>query len=189
MNKTLDTETALAIVFGTVFMIMVFIYLATGTSVPDYLEVQICAIIVTVMAAIYGSVAGGLIPLASYLIVHLTYPRDGALTGVLFLIFIGLSTGHYASAFKIRTGEFKGISLVDFAVIEVVLAVIVWVCVQPLSGFYIEKADLRSTLNIGVMHFGIAAVTELCICLPILLLANRLFARRQEVSDAGKDFG
>ncbi len=184
MDNRLDMETAVATVLATVLMITVYIYLTGEMGVPDYLEVQICAIIVTVMAAIYGSAAGGLIPLASYLVVQLSYPRNGALTGMIFLIFIGIATGHFAVRFRIRSGNFKGISLVDYAVIEALIAIIVWVCVQPISSFYINKADLRDTLNTGVIYCGLFIVNAVCICLPVLLLANRLFRKRFEEAEA-----
>ena len=188
MDNRLDMETAAATVLGTIFMILVYSSLAMGTAVPDYVEVQICAIIVTAVAAIYGSVAGGLIPLVSYLAVHISYPRSGALTGMFFLIFFGIATGHYATRFKIRAGKFKGISLADYAVVEAVLAIIVWVCVQPLCSFYLNKADLRDTLNEGVIYCGLTIATELIICLPILMLANSLYAKRQKAMDTGNDY-
>jgi riboflavin transporter FmnP len=188
MENRLDMETATAITAASVFMISVYLYMALETGVPDYLEVQICAIIVTVMAAIYGMAAGILIPLVSYIAVHLSYPRSGALTGMLFLIFIGAATGHYAGQFRIREGRFKGKSLADYAVIETVLAVIVWVCMQPICSFFIDEADLRTTLNNGIMYCGISVVNELCICLPVILLANRLYGKRQEAMKAGEDY-
>ena len=184
MENRFDTETTVATIVGSVFMILVYMSLVMGTTVSDYVEVQICAIIVTVMAAIYGSAAGCLIPLISYLVVRISYPRDGALTGMLFLIVFGVATGHYASRFKIRKGKFRGISLVDFAVIETVLAIIVWVCVESLYGFYFERSDLRYALNDCVRHCGLSIAGELCIGLPILLLANSLYRKRQDAINA-----
>lgn len=188
MENRLDVEKTVAIIIGTVFMIMVYMYLAMKTTVPGYVEVQICVAIVTVIAAIYGSAAGILIPLVSYLVVYVSDPRDGALTGLLFLIFFGLGTGHFASRFKIRYGRFKGIGLVDYAVVEAFLAVIIWVCIQPVCSFYFQKTDLRSTLNDGVMYCAFTLAIELCIGLPLLLLANYMYKKRQEAIDAKNDY-
>ena len=77
MENRLDIEKTVAIIAGTVFMIMIYMYLAMETTVPGYVEIQICVAIITVLAAIYGSVAGILIPLASYIAVYVSNPRDG----------------------------------------------------------------------------------------------------------------
>ncbi len=188
MENRLDVEKTIAIITGTVFMIMVYMYLAMGTNLPGYVEIQICVAIVTVMAAVYGSAAGILIPLLSYLTVYVSNPRDGTLPGLLFLVFFGLGTGHFASRFKIRNGRFRGMSLADFAVVESFLAMIIWVCVQPLCSFYFQKTDLRSTLNDGVMNCAFTMAIELCIGLPVLLLANRLYGKRQEAIEAKNDY-
>lgn len=188
MENRLDIEKTVAIITGTVFMIMIYMYLAMETTVPGYVEIQICVAIITVLAAIYGSVAGILIPLASYIAVYVSNPRDGLLSGLLFLVFFGLGTGHFASRFKIRVGRFRGMSLADYAVVEAFLAVIVWVCVQPLCSFYFQKTDLRITLNDGVMNCALTLAIELCIVLPVLLLANRLYGKRQEAIDAKNDY-
>lgn len=150
--------------------------------------VQICSAVVIVIAAVTGTVSGFLMPLVSSMIVGIALMGFDVTVEFLILALFGISTGHYMEKLGVRKGEFNGIRIIDFCMLQIMLSIIAWICVYPLSDFYTYGRDLRETLNLGVFHCGISIIIELCICLPVLILCNRLFRQKRLVEDAQREY-
>ncbi len=188
MKNRFDTETVAAIVLGTILIVISYFGLTEYTALPDIWLIQIFAIVVVVIAAVYGTVAGLVIPLAAFLVINMANGGRNTDTAMLLLVFSGVATGHYADKFMVRDGRFKGIRLADYAVVETVVAVLAWVCIDPLFDFYVRSWDLRTTMLDGVKFCGITIVNMLCVCMPLLLLLNSLYKKYGQIVAAGNDY-
>ncbi|MCR5235085.1 MAG: hypothetical protein K6E53_14440, partial [Lachnospiraceae bacterium] len=106
MSKGFDTETVAAIVFGTILIVISYFSLMRYTGMSDIWMIQIFSVVVVVIAAVYGTVAGLMIPLAAFLVINMANGGRNTDTGMLLLIFSGVATGHYADKFMVRDGRF-----------------------------------------------------------------------------------
>ncbi len=188
MDKRFDIHTVTAIVIGTLMIIITNYYMHGYSPFPEEWTVQICSAIIIVTAAMTGTVAGFLMPLVSSLIVGIALMGSDVTVGFLLLALFGISTGHYMERLGVRRGEFTGIRIFDFCMLQIMLAIIAWICVYPLSNFYMYGHDLRDTLNRGAVHCGVSILIEMCICLPVLILCNRLFRQKRLVEDAQREY-
>ncbi|MBQ7480247.1 MAG: ECF transporter S component [Lachnospiraceae bacterium] len=188
MDKRFDIHTVTAIVIGTIIIIITNYYMHLSSSFSKEWIVQICSAVVIVIAAVTGTVSGFLMPLVSSMIVGIALMGFDVTVEFLILALFGISTGHYMEKLGVRKGEFNGIRIIDFCMLQIMLSIIAWICVYPLSDFYTYGRDLRETLNLGVFHCGISIIIELCICLPVLILCNRLFRQKRLVEDAQREY-
>lgn len=188
MDKRFDIHTVTAIVIGTIIIIITNYYMHLSSSFSKEWIVQICSAVVIVIAAVTGTVSGFLMPLVSSMIVGIALLGFDVTVEFLILALFGISTGHYMEKLGVRKGEFNGIRIIDFCMLQIMLSIIAWICVYPLSDFYMYGRDLRETLNLGVFHCGISIIIELCICLPVLILCNRLFRQKRLVEDAQREY-
>lgn len=188
MDKRFDIHTVTAIVIGTIMIIITNYYMHLSSSFSKEWIVQICSAVVIVIAAVTGTVSGFLMPLVSSMIVGIALMGFNVTVEFLILALFGISAGHYMEKLGVRKGEFNGIRIIDFCMLQIMLSIIAWICVYPLSDFYTYGRDLRETLNLGVFHCGISIIIELCICLPILILCNRLFRQKRLVEDAQREY-
>ncbi len=188
MDKKFDIHTVTAIVIGTIIIIITNYYMHLSSSFSKEWIVQICSAVVIVIAAVTGTVSGFLMPLVSSMIVGIALMGFDVTVEFLILALFGISAGHYMEKLGVRKGEFNGIRIIDFCMLQIMLSIIAWICVYPLSDFYTYGRDLRETLNLGVFHCGISIIIELCICLPVLILCNRLFRQKRLVEDAQREY-
>jgi hypothetical protein len=188
MKNRFDTETVASIVLGTMLIVLSYFALTQYTALSDMWLIQIFAIVVVVIAAVYGTVAGLMIPLAAFLVINMANGGRNTDTGMLLLIFSGVATGHYADKFMVRDGKFEGMRLADYAVVETVVAVLAWVCIDPLFNFYVRSWDLRVTMLLGVKFCGISIINMLCVCMPVLLLLNNLYKKYGKIVAARNEY-
>lgn len=188
MDKKFDIHTVTAIVIGTIMIIITNYYMHGLSPFPGEWTVQICSAIIIVIAVMTGTIAGLLMALVSSTIVGIALLGLDVTVGFLILTLFGVSTGHYMEKLNVRRGEFNGIRIFDFCILQIMLSIMAWICVYPLSNFYMYGRDLRETLNRGVIHCGISILIELCVCMPVLLLCNRLFRQKRLVEDAQREY-
>ena len=149
---------------------------------------QACSVVVVVIAAVYGIEAGILIPVAACTIYGVTM-RDPIITKeIIFLLLAGIVTGHYKDRFMVDKGDFSGVRILDYVVIETGVAVLTWLCLYPLGSFYLKQSDLRVTLTDGLKNCGICMIGKVCICLPVLLLLNVVLKKKFMVEEARKEY-
>ena len=188
MNLRFDTETVLAMVAGTMLLLFINIYDWALFPFPKYWMIAFSTAIVVIIAAIYGVVAGAIVPFAACTISVLAFWDAGIISELVSLLILGVATGHYMAKFEIGKGGFRGLKIVDLIVVEVALAVIVWVFIFPLTGFYFRDMGLTELMIEGVRICGVSTLSVLCVVLPVLLLLNRVFKKRQDTIDARREY-
>lgn len=188
MEKRLDTNAVVAIITGTVLLIITDYYIFHFPLVKYEWGIVLCAAIVIVIAAVYGSIAGAMVPLAASVITGVAFMGVGVFSGFLVLVLFGIATGNYVDKFEIRNGGFSKIRIFDFCMLETALAILAWICVYPLERFYVYKTDIRLSLDAAIFYCGVSILTNICICLPILIVFNRVFHKKRLLEDAGKEY-
>lgn len=188
MEKRLDNSAVAAIVTGTILLIITDYYMFNFPSLKHEWGIVACAVIVMIIAAIYGAIAGALVPFAASVVTGVAFMGLDVLTGFLVLLLFGIATGNYVDKLEVRKGGFAGIRIFDFCMLEIALTILAWICVYPLERFYVYKTDIRSSLDEGVLYCGVSILMILCICLPVLIVCNRLFHRKRLLEDAGKEY-
>lgn len=188
MEKRLDGRAVAAIVLGTILVIIVNRYMYVNLSVPREWAIQVCIVIVVIISAVFGILAGAIIPFVSSVIIGASFLGFNAVDELFLLLLFGVTTGHYADRLMVRKGQFVQIRLIDFFMIETALSVLAWICIHPLGRFYMYGTDLRISLNEGVKYCAVSIAANLCICLPVLIVCNRLFRKRRIVEDAEREY-
>ena len=184
----METGAVASITMGTVLLIVANYYIDNTAAVSDIWAVQVCAVFVVMSAAVYGMTSGIMMPVAAAIITGVSFMGMTALREMVLLLLFGIANGHYAEKFRIRRGEFTGIRIFDFCMLQTALSIVAWICVNPLAGFYIDRIDIRNFLDEGVIHCGVSILSGLCICLPLLLVSNRMFRNKRIVMDAEKEY-
>lgn len=188
MDKRFDIHTVTAIVIGTIMIIITNYYMHGLSPLPEEWTVQICSAVIIVIASMTGTTAGLLMSLVPSIIVGIALLGPDVMVSFLILALFGISMGHYMDKIGVRRGEFEGMRIFDFCMLQIMLSIITWICVYPLSNFYMYGRDLRDMLDRGVVHCGIAILIGLFICLPVLLICNRLFRQKRLVEDAQREY-
>lgn len=188
MDKKFDTPTVSAIVIGIILLIITN-YIFRG-FIPAYYEwaVQICSVVVVIIASMYGMIAGILIPAVALVITGVAFMGPDVFDDLLPLLILGAANGHYMDKLLVRRGDFSGIRILDFCILETALALLGWICIYPLERFYVYATDIRISLNKGIVYCGVSVLADLCICLPVLLICNHLFRKKRLIEDAEKEY-
>lgn len=188
MDNAFDKRTVISIVTGTIILIITNATIWTSPSVGDEWAVRICAVVLVIVSSISGTLTGFLVPLASCLLTGVVFGRPDAFLQMCLLLVTGVISGHYAGKTGVKYGRFEGIAILDYAVIETGAAIISWMCIQPLIYLYAYRQDLRTTIPRGFYECLISIGGKLIICLPVLLILNHFFRKRQLVEDAKREY-
>jgi hypothetical protein len=188
MDSRFDTKTVISIVTGTILLIITNAMVWNIPLLGDEWAIRICAVILVIVASVSGTITGILVPLVSCLLTGVVFGRPDAFIQMGILLVTGAVTGHYAEKTGVKYGRFSGIAILDYVVIETGAAVIAWLCIQPLLNLYAYKRDLRVTIPGGLYECLISVGGKLFICLPVLLILNHFFRKRQMVEDAKREY-
>ena len=188
MDNKFDTRTVVSIVTGTILLIITNVSVWSTPVIGDEWAIRISAAILVIVAAISGTITGVLVPVFSGLLTGIVCSRPDAFAQMGLLLVTGAATGHFADKVGVKFGRLHGIAILDFTVIEVCAAVIGWLCLYPLLYAYDYGQDLRKTIPYGLREAVISAVIKLLICMPILIIMNHFFMKRQMVEDARREY-
>ena len=188
MDNKFDTATVISIVTGTILLIITFVSVWNTPFIPDEWAVRIGGAVLVLVASVSGTVTGLTVPVFSCLLTGIVFNRPDTFAQMGLLLVTGVITGHYADKIGIKYGRFHGISILDFAVIETGAAVISWLCLYPLLQVYVYRQDLRITVPHGLFECVISVGVKIFICLPVLLIFNHFFKKRQMVEDARREY-
>ena len=188
MENRFDTKTVISIVVGTILLITINVSIWSTPLVGDEWAIRICAVVLVTAASISGTAMGVLVPVVSCLLTGVVFRRPDAFIEMCILFVTGAATGHYAEKTGVKYGKFTGMAILDFAVIETGAAIIGWLCLQPLLNLYAYGKDLRVTIPGGLNECLISIGGKMFICLPVLLISNYFFRKRQMVEDAKREY-
>ena len=188
MNKRFDIEAVVAMIAGTILLVMINVYRWEPFPRPQAWMIGVSTAVVVMVSAVYGVIAGALVPIAACTITGLAFWNAGVVSELVALLILGMMTGHYMDKFDIGRGNFRGLKIVDYAVVEAALAIVIWIFVTPLCKFYVNGAGLSDAIHEGVFYLGITFAIAVCICLPLLLLFNSLFKKRQTAIDTRREY-
>ena len=188
MDNSFDSKMVTAIVAGTVLLIIVNVYVWGDAALPDDIAIYLCLAVLVTVSSLFGTVSGLLIPVAACTLSGIVFTRSGAVVEMVLLVIAGVATGHYSDKFNIRHGGFDGLKILDYVVTEFGISVLIFVCVRPLMSLYLYNTDLKETLGAGVISLLISVGIAVCICLPLLLIFNHFYRKKQMVEDARREF-
>ena len=188
MENRFDTKTVIYIVVGTILLITVNASVWNIPRIGDEWAIRICAVALVIIASVSGTITGILVPVVSCLLTGVVFGRQDAFLEMSLLFVTGAASGHYAEKIGVKYGRFAGIAILDYAVIETGAAIIGWLCLKPLLNLYVYGQDLRVTIPGGLIECLISIGGKIFICLPILLISNHFFRKRQMVEDAKREY-
>ncbi len=188
MDEKYDGNSVITIILATLVLIAVSCLWRFREVFSRESIIQFGIVIVIIVSAVHGTLAGAVIPVVSCLICGIAFQDVYAVGYGCMLLVFGLSTGHFSDRFKIRDGEFAGALIVDYIMIEIVASIMAWVCIYTLGVFFIRKGDMRVYLYNGVANCGIALGEAVLICLPLLLFCNSVYKNKRMVDKANKEY-
>ncbi|MCR4807996.1 MAG: hypothetical protein K5857_10035 [Lachnospiraceae bacterium] len=188
MDNLFNKRSVIAIVTGTILLTVTNLTVWFTPAVDDRWAIRICAVILVIVASVSGILAGILIPVASCLFTGVVFSRPDAFLEMVLLLVTGAIMGHYSDKLEVSHGRFGGIYILDFTVIATGASIIAWLCIQPLAVLYVNLVDLRESISVGMDECLISVGAKLLICLPILLILNHFYRKRQMVEDAKREY-
>ena len=139
-----------------------------------------------IIAAIYGDIAGFIVPAAACAIVGAILSKYVAIEEFLMLGVIGIGTGYYANRFRVREGEFGKSEIRLFLVIEAIIAVFMWLFARPMTYLYLYKLSMIEVINSGFKDL-IAELLLVCVVgVPILIFMS-FIAKQYMLADVTAD--
>jgi hypothetical protein len=166
----------IAMIIGTVFLVAIGFWMRYA-ALPYVLETE--AIVIVLVAALFGASAGGMIAVATTLVYIAFLHVDTSFVHILAYIILAVGMGHYAPDFGVRDGTFNFSKAVDFCVIHLLLEGFVWMFFIPFFEFLLLRKNLFENLEKNTYSLIFTLVTDL-ILVPIFFAVSRMIAKRSD---------
>ncbi|HOO28095.1 MAG TPA: ECF transporter S component [Lachnospiraceae bacterium] len=174
MRYRLGIKEISATVFGSVAFIGISMFLLKhdcGKLSEYYFQIRL--LLLTVMSALFGPIAGVLIGAGgSELSDMLIFGRASYISVLAFGTY-GLFIGKYAKYYGIRDGLFNRHSAAAFNVIQMLSSMIIWGFIVPLLTFLANKQDLLEAEMAGLETTMFNAAAVCLVCTPVFWLIDQ----------------
>ena len=187
MSEKFDLRTVFAIIIGSFIMSIINLGIWHHNVFSPEISIPLSAIVVVVLAAMYGVIAGVMIPVIGCFVFGAVVDTSVAIAEMLALLALGLSAGFYMDKFMVHKGDFDGIRVLDFCVVQLQSSTIVWMFLRPLCLFYLYKYDIGEALFSSFTSFAIAMGVQVFICAPVLMLLSKHIKRNLLMRGAGSN--
>ena len=174
------TPEVIAMVAGTLFLFGLGA-LMRQMGFPYVLEAE--AVVVVLIAALFGIYAGGVVTVATTLVYIALLHVDTSFVHMAAYIVAAAGIGRYAADFGIREGGFKGRTIFDFVVIRLMVDIVIWIFFIPFFSFLTAKADLYDMIASGLKSLAIMVISD--IILVPLFIAIRAVAKKVQKNKKG----
>lgn len=170
------TPEVIAMIAGTVLLIGIG-FLLRYLNVPYTYE--IAAVVIVVIAAIFGPSAGGITAVASTLIFILLMHMDANYMLMLGYVLMSLGVGHYAPKFGIRDGAFDRDKALLFLAVHLLVEAFMWVFFVPFFTFLMYRTDLFIVLRKNIDSLVLTVLLNV-ILVPAFFAISACIRKGQE---------
>ena len=177
MSGKFDLKTVFAIIIGSFILSIINFGMWQHNIFSPEISIPISAIVVVVLATMYGMITGIMIPVIGCFIFGAVVDTPVAVAQMLALLALGISAGLYMDKFAVDKGDFNGIKILDFCVVQLQSSTIVWMFLRPLCLFYFYRYDIIDALFSSLFSFAIAVSVQICVCVPILVVLSKHIKR------------
>lgn len=136
-----------------------------STAVLDWVKIRV--LIVVVSSAIFGPIVGIICGVGGALLVDMMYYSNVRYGEIIAYAMNGYIIGRYRDIFGVLKGEFRGIKLLDFNIIQLLCMIVGAVLFLPLFFFITENANMRESIVIGTKSavgcFALTGTVGTCI--------------------------
>ena len=142
MNNNNGIKNVVAIGIGAALFFVLGRFVAIPSPVPNT-NISLQYAVLALLAAMYGSVAGGLIGFIGHTLVDLSWGGSPWWSWVITSAFVGMVIGVFAKKLNVQEGEFGKGKVTIFVIANVAAHVIGWVVVAPVLDIliYAEPAN------------------------------------------------
>ncbi|MBR6451651.1 MAG: hypothetical protein IKS87_03010 [Lachnospiraceae bacterium] len=165
-----------AMVIGTLLLV------GTGATmralnIPFVTETE--AVVIAVVAALFGPTAGGVVTVATEIVYLTVFQFDTDPAALIAFLLLAIMIGHYADDFYVREGKFEGRKILNWCVTYLVVQGFAWMFMIPFLRFLFTKENLFDMLWDSLSGLGFICVA-LIIITPVFYLASVLMRRSIE---------
>lgn len=115
------------------------------------------------LAAMYGSVAGGLIGFIGHTLIDLSWGGSPWWSWVIASAFVGVVVGLFAKKLAIEEGSFGKKEIITFAIANVVANVVAWLGIAPLLDLLIYAEPYGKVIAQGAMASVVNSLTAVIV--------------------------
>ncbi len=170
------TPEVIAMVAGTLLLFGVGA-LMRQMGFPFVLEVE--AVVVVLITALFGIYAGGMVTVATTIIYIAILHVDTSFVHMAAYIVMAAGIGRYAADYRIREGGFKGRTILDFVVIRMMVDAVIWMFFIPFFSFLTEKKDLYEMIKSGLSSLFFMLLSDL-ILVPLFIAISAVARNAQK---------
>jgi len=177
------SKEVIAVVFATTLYVLVELlerYLMAGGIISGDFDywIRLRIIIDILMAALFGPAVGVVSGVGGTLLVNVLYYGYISYVEVISFGVCGLLVGRYYNKLGILKGEFSGIRIIDFNVIQIISNLFCSCVIPPLMFFLIDGTNINESIRISFqIAFGSIVVTAI-LGSAILIIISKLVRRK-----------
>ena len=179
-----ESKDVIAVIFATtIYVLAEFLeqsLINRGIIFPDVHNwFRMRVLVDIIMAALFGPIVGVVSGVGGALLVNVVYFGSISYVDVLAYGFCGFFVGRYYDKLGVLRGEFQGIKILDFNVIQLLCNLFCSSIISPLLFFLLEGTNLIDSINISLqIAFGSILVTGIIGTL-ILIIISKIARKRR----------
>ncbi|MBQ7581935.1 MAG: hypothetical protein IJU25_03865 [Lachnospiraceae bacterium] len=163
----------IAMIVGTLFLVIVGFALRSA-NIPYAVETE--AIVIVVIATLFGATAGGIVAVATSILYLILFHFNADVVHIAAFVLLAAGMGHYAGDFGVREGTFGIRSAVEFCVIHLLLEGVMWMFFIPFLTFLLKRDDLYQMLDTGMTSLLFTILADLAL-IPLFALISYAVVR------------
>lgn len=149
-----------------------------------YNWVQFRVVIVTLVAAMYGPIAGIVCGVGGSMLINALFEYSISYPEVIVVGIFGLAVGIFFDKFKVLDGKFGRQEFLDFCAVNVAFAIFSGIMVLPLVMYLIENKAMADTIVIGCKSVTGNSVLSCIICGIVMAVVSIIIKNRRDVKTA-----
>ena len=158
----------IAMIVGTMFLVVVGFALRSA-DIPYAVETE--AIVIVLIAALFGATAGGIVAVAASILYLVMFQFNADFVHIVAFVLMAMGIGHYAGDFGIREGTFNIKSAVEFCVVHLLLEGLIWMFFIPFFTFLLKRENLYDLIDAGTTSLLFTILADV-ILIPVFILIS-----------------
>lgn len=135
--------------------------------------------VLMVMSAVFGPIVGVLIGFAGAILVEIIFIGQVYIAEVFAYVVIGYIVGRFCKYFEVLEGNFWGLKILDFTMVQLMSMSMMGALFYPLILFLYEKNNLMEACELGMKRAGGNILLIAVTVTPILIIISRVNRKRK----------
>lgn len=139
-----------------------------------YNWVQFRIVILTLVAAVFGPIAGAFCGFAGSMLINVMFEYTISLPEVIVVGLFGIAIGSFSNHFRVRSGGFTTREFMDFCAVSVAASLFAGVMLLPVLLFVMDDKFLNTTIIVGCKSVLGNSILSIIVCGILMSLISNL---------------